>query len=84
MDVFYFEENDQKSVMAYPENCQCCGLCYVNCQGDSLMIVDTTFEYSPVPMRTLRTFTSVMPVVEEPASGEGGWSGGSGNSGSGS
>ena len=33
--------------------------------GNSLMMVDTMFEYSPVPMRGLRTFTSVMPVEEE-------------------
>ncbi len=65
MDVFYFDETTQKSVIAFPENCQSCGQCYLGCLGNSLMMVDTMFEYSPVPMRGLRTFTSVMPVEEE-------------------
>jgi NAD-dependent dihydropyrimidine dehydrogenase PreA subunit len=69
MDVFYFDESEQKSVMSYPENCQCCGQCYLNCLGDSLMIVDTIFEYSPVPMRALCTFTQFMPVTEESSGG---------------
>lgn len=33
MDVFRFDYDQMKSVMAYPENCQSCGQCYVNCQG---------------------------------------------------
>lgn len=65
MDVFYFDYNTRKSVIAYPENCQSCGQCYLACMGDSLMMVDTMFEYSPVPARGLRTFSSVMPEKEE-------------------
>ena len=64
-DVFYFNEGAHKSVLAYPENCQSCGQCYLACMGDSLMMVDTMFEYSPVPARGLRTFSSVMPEKKE-------------------
>ena len=51
--------------LSYPENCQSCGQCYLACMGDSLMMVDTMFEYSPVPARGLRTFSSVMPEKKE-------------------
>lgn len=56
MDVFYYDARINKSVIVYPENCQSCGQCYLVCPADSLMIVDTVFEYSPVPMRALRSF----------------------------
>jgi NAD-dependent dihydropyrimidine dehydrogenase PreA subunit len=36
MDVFRFNEKAQKSVIAYPDNCQSCGQCYVNCPVQSL------------------------------------------------
>ena len=61
MDVFYFDTKTNKSIILYPENCQSCGQCYLACKGDSLMMVDTAYEYSPVPMRGLRTFTAAMP-----------------------
>lgn len=64
MDVIYYDASVKKSVIAYPENCQSCGQCYLACPTDSLMIVDTAFEYSPTPMRGLRTFTSAMPKRE--------------------
>lgn len=54
MDVFYFDEKTKKSVLLYPENCQSCGQCYLACPADSLMIVDTMYEFSPVPVRALR------------------------------
>lgn len=38
MDVFRFDEDQNKSVIAYPENCQSCGQCFVGCQGRSLVI----------------------------------------------
>lgn len=38
MDVFRFDYDAMKSVIAYPENCQSCGQCYVGCQGRSLLI----------------------------------------------
>lgn len=58
MDVFYFDAARKKSVIVYPENCQSCGQCYVACPADSLTMVDTSFEYAPVPIRGLRTFRS--------------------------
>jgi NAD-dependent dihydropyrimidine dehydrogenase PreA subunit len=36
LDVFRFDYNEMKSIIAYPENCQNCGQCYINCQGQSL------------------------------------------------
>jgi ferredoxin len=65
MDVFYYDAKRNKSVIAYPENCQSCGQCYLACPTDSLTMVDTVFEYSTVPMRGLRTFASQMPKKEE-------------------
>ena len=64
MDVFYYDAKLNKSVIAYPENCQSCGQCYLNCPADSLIIVDTAFEYSTVPMRGLRTFHQDLPKGE--------------------
>ena len=61
MDVFRFDEQAKKSVIAYPENCQSCGQCYLACPADTLMIVDTSFEYAPVPIRGLRTFKEARP-----------------------
>lgn len=64
MDVFYFLPEKHKSVLAYPENCQSCGQCYLGCPADTLVILDTSFEYAPVPIRGLRTFKAVMPQKE--------------------
>lgn len=61
MDVFYYDPLTNKSVIAYPENCQSCGQCYLACPADSLIMVDTTYEYAPVPIRALRTFPGVAP-----------------------
>ena len=36
MDVFRFNEKENKSVIAFPESCQTCGQCYVNCPVRSL------------------------------------------------
>ena len=46
MDVFRFDEAAKKSVIAYPENCQSCGQCYVNCLGRALTIVNDMYGYS--------------------------------------
>lgn len=64
MDVFYYDAKLNKSVIAYPENCQSCGQCYLGCPADTLVILDTSFEYAPVPIRGLRTFKAVMPKKE--------------------
>ena len=42
MDVFRFNEAALKSVIAYVEDCQTCGQCYVNCPGKSLAMSDYT------------------------------------------
>lgn len=66
MDVFYLDEKLKKSVMLYPENCQSCGQCYLGCKGNCLIMVDTVHEYSPVPVRGLKTFKSVTDKTEKP------------------
>ena len=38
MDVFRFDETAMKSIIAYPENCQACGMCYYACLGSSLQV----------------------------------------------
>ena len=45
MDVFRFNEDMHKSVIAYPENCQSCGQCFVNCPGHSLALAGDAFGY---------------------------------------
>jgi len=55
MDVFRFDEAKMKSVIAYPENCQSCGQCYVNCPGRSLVIVNSTFAYAITSHRATTT-----------------------------
>ncbi len=57
MDVFYFDEAANKSVMAYPENCQSCAQCYLHCLGGSLIMSTLQAGYAPVGGRALRTFT---------------------------
>ncbi len=46
MDVFRFDEEANKSVLAYPENCQSCGQCWLNCLGGSLYFDDEIHAYS--------------------------------------
>ena len=33
LDVFYFNQEAHKSIIAYPENCQSCGQCFLKLQG---------------------------------------------------
>ena len=40
MDVFRFDTQIRKSVITYPEDCQSCGQCYLNCPGHSLGFTD--------------------------------------------
>lgn len=56
MDVFYYDPAERKSVILYPENCQSCGQCYLACPTNSLIILDTAYEFAPVPVRALRVF----------------------------
>lgn len=45
MDVFRFDEEANKSVLAYPDACQNCGQCYINCLGQSLGMTDMTMMF---------------------------------------
>ena len=55
MDVFYFNTEAHKSVIAYPENCQGCGQCYLNCQGRALGMSNDMYGYATPAMRGLTT-----------------------------
>jgi NAD-dependent dihydropyrimidine dehydrogenase PreA subunit len=45
MDVFRFNEKANKSVIAYPDNCQSCGQCFINCPGRSLSMSNYDMRY---------------------------------------
>ena len=55
LDVFYFNHEAHKSVIAYPENCQSCGQCFVNCLGRSLTIVNDMYGYAQTSYRAATT-----------------------------
>ena len=55
MDVFRFDEAENKSVIAYPENCQSCGQCYVHCLGRSLVIGNFMTGYAITSHRATTT-----------------------------
>ena len=74
MDVFYFDEAANKSVMAFPEVCQSCGQCYLHCVGNSLVMSNLQASYMPSGGRALRTFTSQKELYA-PAESSGGWGG---------
>jgi NAD-dependent dihydropyrimidine dehydrogenase PreA subunit len=50
MDVFRFDEEQGKSIIAYPEHCQGCGMCYYNCMGKSLQISLQQHAFPVTPM----------------------------------
>lgn len=56
MDVFRFNEDVNKSVIAYPENCQNCGQCYVYCLGHSLAMSGEAYSY---PLTSVRAASAV-------------------------
>ena len=66
MDVFYFDHEARKSVMAYPENCQSCGQCFLNCQGRSLGISNDTYGYPITACRGATTAPMNRMVVTAP------------------
>lgn len=51
MDVFRFDYKENKSVLAYPENCQNCGQCWLNCLGRSLTFDNEIHAYSVTASR---------------------------------
>jgi Fe-S-cluster-containing hydrogenase component 2 len=50
MDVFRFSEEQNKSIIAYPENCQACGMCFYVCMGNSLQISLHSHMFPIMPM----------------------------------
>ncbi|MCD8022793.1 MAG: ferredoxin family protein [Lachnospiraceae bacterium] len=51
MDVFRYDSEAKKSVIAYPESCQTCGQCYLNCPTHSLGLDCSSFNYASVLSR---------------------------------
>ena len=51
-DVFRFNEEHRKSVIAYPESCISCGQCNVNCVGHSLALSYDAFGYNLTSTRS--------------------------------
>ena len=66
MDVFYFNEQAHKSVIAYPENCQSCGQCYVNCEGRAIGITNDAFAFPIMPIRGVSKAPMNRTVITEP------------------
>ncbi|MCD8085549.1 MAG: ferredoxin family protein [Clostridiales bacterium] len=66
LDVFYFDPVAHKSVLAYPENCQSCGQCYLNCQGRALGISNDMYAYAITAFRGAGTAAMNRVVVTEP------------------
>ena len=50
MDVYRFDEKENKSIIAYPENCQACGMCYFHCLGQALQLTLHSHMFPVVPM----------------------------------
>lgn len=68
MDVFRFNTDVKKSVIAYPENCQSCGQCFVHCPGHSLTICNDMYGYALTAYRASTSVNlnrTVQPVVEK-------------------
>ena len=66
MDVFRFDYEHFKSVIAYPENCQSCGQCFVNCLGRSLCLVNDEYGYSPTAYRAVTSVDMNRTFVTNP------------------
>ena len=58
MDVFRFDRDANRSVLAYPENCQSCGQCFLHCQGRSLVIAYASTGYAISNYRAASIVTS--------------------------
>lgn len=53
MDVFRFNEEKRKSVIAYPEDCITCGQCFFYCPANSLAISDGVYGHAINSFRTV-------------------------------
>ena len=65
MDVFRFDENEMKSVIAYPENCQSCGQCFMGCKGRSLEMSFYQASYALAAARAAVSDGSTPATVKE-------------------
>ncbi len=50
-DVFRYNAEHRKSVIAYPEDCISCGQCYLYCPGKSLALSQNAYAYTLVSYR---------------------------------
>lgn len=66
LDVFYFDYQAHKSVLAYPENCQSCGQCFLNCKGRSLGISNDQFSFPITAYRGASSASMNKVVVTVP------------------
>jgi len=66
LDVFYFNYEAHKSVIAYPENCQSCGQCFLNCKGRSLGISNDLYAYPITAFRGVSTAPMNRVIITEP------------------
>ena len=66
MDVFDFDQEAHKSVIAYPENCQSCGQCFLNCKGRSLGISNDMYAYPITAYRGLSAAPMNRVIITEP------------------
>lgn len=65
MDVFRFDTNAFKSVIAYPENCQSCGQCFMGCQGRSLEMSFYAKGYQIPAIRAVAADSATPETVKE-------------------
>ena len=66
MDVFYFNQEAHKSVIAYPENCQSCGQCYLNCKGCSLGISNDLHAFPITAFRGASSAPMSRVIITQP------------------
>ena len=66
LDVFYFNQESHKSVIAYTENCQSCGQCYLNCKGHSLGISNDLYAFPITAFRGISTAPMNRVIITEP------------------
>lgn len=66
MDVFYFNAEAHKSVIAYPENCQSCGQCFLNCKGRALGISNDLYAFPITAFRGASSAPMNRVLITEP------------------
>ena len=66
MDVLYYDPEQRKSIIAYPECCQNCGQCYVNCPTRSIGISNESYGYPLTAYRCTTTAPTNQYVLTQP------------------